>query len=104
MRLAILRVRYEYISDIFEVAKSELFKWLKVGKHKRTKLPGEALELDEVWTRVADGNAELKSARDERGVALASAGSWEDALTMARNRHVPGHRCPTSVVLVSLVA
>ena len=27
----------------------------------------------------------MKVARDERGVALASAGSWEDALTMARD-------------------
>lgn len=37
------------------------------------------------WTRIADGNVELKVARDERGVALALARSWEDALTAVRD-------------------
>ena len=48
-------------------------------------MSGEVLELDGVWTRVAGGNVELKVARDERWVALAYVGSWEDALMAARD-------------------
>ena len=65
-------------------AKSKLCKRLKHEQYKCPKLSGEALELDGVWMRAASGNVELKVARDERGVAVASAGSWEDALTAAR--------------------
>ena len=46
---------------------------------------GRAPELDGIWTRVAGGNVELKSARDERCVVLAAVGSWEDALATARD-------------------
>ena len=58
------------------------------------KAVGQGMGTVRAWTRGAGGNVELKVARDERGVALASAGSWEDALTAARglgeiaSRHV----------------
>ena len=42
--------------------------------------------VGKVWTRVAGGKVELKVARGGRGVALASAGSWEDALVAARGQ------------------
>ena len=51
------------------------------------KLSGEVLELEGIWTRVADGNVELKVARDKRCVALASVGIREDALASAP-RHI----------------
>ena len=71
---------------MLEFAKSTLCKWLKQQRYKRPKLSGEVLELDGAWTRIAGGNVELKTARDERGVALSSAGSWKDALTTAREQ------------------
>ena len=58
-------------------------------------MSGETLELDGVWTRIASGNVELKAARDERGVAMASAGSWEDPLAAARD---PGVSAPRHIV------
>ena len=85
MRLAALGVSYERVGNMMGFAKSTLCKWLKQEQYKRPKLSGEVLELDGVWTRVAGGKVELKIARDERGVALASAGSWEDALATARD-------------------
>ena len=74
-------------------AKSKLCKRLKHEQYKRPKLSGEALELDGVWMRAASGNVELKVARDERGVAVASAGSWEDALMTVHDlgASVPRH-------------
>lgn len=39
---------------------------------------GQVLELDGVWTRVADKNAGLKVARNKRGGALAAEGGLED--------------------------
>ena len=71
---------YERVGKMLGFANSTLCKWLKREQYKRPKLSGEVLELDRIWTRVAGGNEELKVARDERGVALASAGSWEDAV------------------------
>ena len=53
------------------------------------------MELDGAWTRVASGNVELKVARDERGVALASMGCWEDALAAA---HDLGASAPRHIV------
>ena len=38
----------------------------------------------------AGGNVELKAARDDRGVARACAGSWEDALAAAPRHIVSG--------------
>ena len=74
-------VSYERVGSMLGFAKSTLCKWLKQEQCKRPKMSGEVLEPDVVWTRVAGGSVELKVARDERGVALVSAGSWEDALT-----------------------
>lgn len=85
MRLAALGVSYERVGNMLGFAKSTLCKWLKQEDYKRPKLSGEILELDGVWTRIAGGKVELKVSRDERGVALASAGSWEDALMAARD-------------------
>ena len=90
-------------------AKSALCKWLKRERYKLPKLSGEALELGGIWTRVAGGNVELKVARDERGVALASAGSWEDAVAAARDlgadapRHIvsDGDRAIESAIDIS---
>ena len=80
MRLAALGVSYDRMEKTLGFAKSTLCKWLKQEDYKHPELAGAVLELDKVWTRVAGGNAELKVARDERSVALALAGSWEDAL------------------------
>ena len=66
-------------------AKSTLRKWLKQEQYKRPKMSGEVLELDELWTRVVGEDVYLKVARDERGGAVASAGSWEDAIMAARD-------------------
>ena len=85
MRLATLGVSYERVGKMLGLAKSTLCKWLKQERYKRPKMSGEVLELGGVWTRVAGGNVELKVARDERGVAVASAGSWEDVLASVRD-------------------
>ena len=85
MRLAAQGISCERVGNMLGFAKSTLRKWLKQEQCNIPKLSGEALELDGIWTRAAGGNVELKVARDERGVALASAGSWEDALAMARD-------------------
>ena len=85
MRLAAQGISCERVGKMLGFAKSTLCKWLKQEQYKRPKLSGEVLELDGVWTRVAGGKLELKVARDERGVALASAGSWEDAVAAARD-------------------
>ena len=74
MRLAALGVSYERVGSMLGFAKSTLCKWLKQEQCKRPKMSGEVLEPDVVWTRVAGGSVELKVARDERGVALVSAG------------------------------
>ena len=95
MRLAALGVSYERVGNLLGFAKSTLCKWLKQERYKRPELSGEVLELDGVWTRIAGGNVELKVARDERGVALASVGSWEDMLTAARER---GASAPRHIV------
>ena len=92
MRLAAPGVSYERVGKMLRFAKDALRKWPKQEQYKSPKLSGEALELDGVWTRVAGGSAELKAARDERGVALASAGSWEDALMAAREQGAPPRR------------
>ena len=84
--LAALGVSYERVGNMLGFAKSTLCKWLKQEECKRPKLSGEVLELDGAWTRIAGGNVELKVTRDERGVAPASAGSWEDALVAAREQ------------------
>ena len=75
MRLAVLGVGYERVGNMLRFAKNTLCKWLKQERYTRPKLSGEVVEVDRVWTRVAGGNVELKVARDERGVTLASAGS-----------------------------
>ena len=85
MRLAALGVSYESVGSMLGFAKSTLRKWLKREQCKRPKMSSDALELDGVWTRAAGGSVELKVARDERGVAVASAGSWEDAVAAARD-------------------
>ena len=77
MRLAAQGISYERVDKMLGFAKSTLCKWLKQEKYERPKLSGEVLELDGAWTRVEGGNVELKVARDERCVALVSAGSWE---------------------------
>ena len=93
MRLAALGISYERVGNMLEFAKSMLCKWLNQEQYTRTKLSSEVLGLDGVWMRVADGNVELKVARDERGVALASVGNWEDALMAAHDlgAAVPRH-------------
>ena len=55
MRLAAQGVSYERVGKMLGFAKSALCKWLKQEKYKRPDLSGEALELDEIWTRVAGG-------------------------------------------------
>ena len=55
------------------------------------KLSGDVLELVGVWTRAATGNV-VKVERDERGVALASAGSWEYTLVAAGERGASAFR------------
>ena len=85
MRLAAQGISYERVGKMLGFAKSTLCKWLKREEYKRPNLSGEVLELDGIWTRVAGGSVELKVARDERGVAVASAGSWEDAVAAARD-------------------
>ena len=85
MRLAALGVSCECVDDMLGFAKSTLCKYLKQERYKQPKLSGEVLKPDGVWTRIAGGNVELKIARDERGVALASAGSWKDAVAAARD-------------------
>ena len=99
MRLAALGVSYERVGNTLGFDKSAPRKWLKGEQCKRPKLSGEALELEEVWTRVAGGKVELKAARDERGVALASAGSWEDALMAAleQGAAAPRHIAATGI-------
>ena len=69
------RVIYERVGKTLGFAKSTLCKWLRQEEYKRPELSGEVLERDVVWTRVDGGKVELNVARDERGVALASAGS-----------------------------
>ena len=59
---------------------------------KHPKLSGEVLELDGVWTRIAGGNVELKVARDERRVALESAGSWKATLVAVRGQSLAAPR------------
>ena len=86
MRLSAQGVIYERVGDMLGGAKSTLCKRLKEEEYDCPELSGEVLELDGIWTRVAGGNVELKVARDERGVALTSTGSWEDALAAARER------------------
>ena len=78
-------ISYERVGKMLGFAKSTLCKWLKQERYKLPKLSGEVLELDGIWTRVSGGKVELKVARDERGVAVASAGSWEDAVAAARD-------------------
>ena len=96
-KLAAPGVSYERVGNMLGFAKSTLCKRLNREKYKRPKLSGEVLELDGVWMRVAGGNAELKVERDERGVALTSAGSWEDALAAA---HEQGASEPRHIVSV----
>ena len=67
------------------LSKSTLCKWLNQEQYERPNLSGDALKLDGIWTRIAGGNVELKVDRDERGVALASVGSWEDAVAATRD-------------------
>ena len=98
MRLAAMRVSYERVGNMLGFAKSTLCKWLKQEQYMRPKLSGETLELDEVWTRIAGGNVELKAASDERGVALAFAGSWEDAVAAARDLCAAAPRHAVSAV------
>ena len=82
MRLAALGVSYESVGNMLGFAKSTLCKWPNQEQYKRPKLSGDVLELDGIRTRIASGNVELKVARDDRGVALASVGRWEDSLTI----------------------
>ena len=106
MRLSAQGSSYERVGRMPGFAKSTLCKWLKQEKYKRPKLSGDVLELDGVWTRVAGGKLELKVARDERGVAAASVGSWERALMAVRDlgadapRHIvsDGDRAIESVI------
>ena len=84
--MAALGVSYERVGNLLGFAKSALREWLMQEECKRPNLSGAVLEMDGVWTRIAGGNVDLRVARDERGVALASAGSWEDALVAARRR------------------
>ena len=46
---------------------------------------------------------ELKVARDERGVALAAAGSWEDTLVAAREQAAPEPKHGVSGVVQQLL-
>ena len=85
MRLAAPGVSYGRVGKMLGFAKSTRRKWLKREQCKRPKMSDDAPELDGIWTRVAGGNVELKSARDERCAVLAAVGSWEDALATARD-------------------
>ena len=68
---------------------------VKAGAIHTPKAVGRGIGLDGVWTWGAGGNVELKVAQDERGVAVASAGSWENALVAAREQ---GASAPRHIV------
>ena len=85
LRLAALGISYERVGNMLGFVQSTRRKWLKREEYKRPKMSGDVLEPDGEWTRIAGGNVELKVARDERGVAVAAAGSWEDAVAAVRD-------------------
>ena len=85
MRLAAQGIRYERVGKIAWVSQKHAMQVAETGEIHTPQVVGRDIGTRRAWTRVAGGNVELKVARDERGVALASAGSWKDALTAARD-------------------
>ena len=58
---------YERIGNMPGFAKNAPCKGLKRKHYKRPKMSGEVLELDGVWTSVADKKVELMATRNKRG-------------------------------------
>ena len=76
---------------LFGFAKSTLCEWIRREKLSETRVGGDVLEMDGLWTRTAEGSVEMKVIGDGLGSATATFGSWLEAVSGAYMR---GARSP----------
>ena len=86
---------YAQVGKLFGFAKSTLCKWIRGERLREDSLSGDVLEMDGLWTRTAEGPVEMKVIRDEKGNAMATFDSWEEAVNAA---YMSGARSPRHIV------